>query len=55
LAKSAIVSVAVEKMGGLFFHPMGSTNGNATNFSSPGSEGNATPSFGMSSIFILIR
>ena len=55
LAKSAIVSVAVEKMGGLLDHPIGNTSGNATSGSSPGSVGNTTPSFGMSSMLSAIR
>ena len=55
LARSAIVSVAVVKMGGLFFQPMGNTSGKATSFSWPGSVGKATPSFGMSSIFMFTR
>ena len=35
LAMSAIVSVAVEKMGGMLDHPIGNTSGNATSGSSP--------------------
>jgi hypothetical protein len=52
---SAIVSVAVEKMGGLFDQPMGNTNGNATSGSSPGNVGNTTPNLGMSSMLRAIR
>ena len=48
LVRSAMVSVAVEKIGGLFVQPMGRTNGNATSGGSPGSVGKTTPSFGMS-------
>ena len=48
LARSAMVLVAVEKMGGLFVQPIGRTNGNATSGGSPGSVGKTTPSFGMS-------
>jgi len=55
LARSAIVSVAVEKMGGLLDHPMGNTNGNATSSSSPGNVGNTTPNLGMSSMLRAIR
>ena len=40
LARSAIVSVAVKKMGGLLDHPIGNTSGNATSGSSPGNVGN---------------
>lgn len=41
LARSAMVSVAVENIVGPFFHPMGRTNGRATSFGSPG----ANPAF----------
>ena len=43
LAKSVMVSVAVEKMGGLFVHPIGRTSGNAMSGSAPGGLGKATP------------
>jgi len=55
LAKSAIVSVTVEKMGGLLDHPIGNTSGNATSGFSPGNVGNTTPSLGMSSMLRAIR
>eukprot|EP00985_Skeletonema_marinoi_P033057 scaffold40340_cov329-Skeletonema_marinoi.AAC.1 len=55
LVRSAMVSVAVTNIGGLFFHPIGRTNGNATSSSSPGLVGNATPNFGMSSTLRLMR
>ena len=53
-AKSAAVSVAAEKIGGEFFHPIGRTNGNATSLGWFGRDGNATPSLGISSIFSAI-
>ena len=55
LARSAIVSVPVEKMGVLLDHPIGNTSGNATSGSSPGNVGNTTPSLGMSSMLRAIR
>ena len=55
LVKSAMVSVAVEKTGGLFFQPIGKTKGNAIRGSSPGAVGNATPSLGISSTLSAIR
>jgi hypothetical protein len=55
LTRSAMVAVAVEKTGGLFFHPIGSTSGNATRGSSPGAVGNATPNFGISSTLRAMR
>ncbi len=45
LARLAMVSVAVEKIGGLFFHPIGRTSGNATSGSSCRADGNTTPNF----------
>jgi hypothetical protein len=55
LARSAMVSVAVEKMGELFFHPIGRTSGKAMSGSLLGGVGNATPNFGMSSIASVIQ
>ena len=55
LARSAMVSVAVEKMGGLLVHPMGRTSGKAMSGSAPGGVGKTTPSFGMSSMPRAIR
>ena len=55
LARSAMVSVAVEKIGGLFFQPMDKTSGNAIRDSWPGLVGNTTPGFGMSLMLVLTR
>ena len=49
LARSAIVSVAVQKAGGEFFQPIRRTKGNATRFSAV-ADGKVTPSLGMSSM-----
>ena len=46
---SAIVFVMAQKIGRLFFHPIGNTNGKAINGSSPGLVGKMSASFGMSS------
>ena len=54
-ARSAAVSVAAQKMGGEFAHPMGSTRGKATSGSSPSRTGKTTPSFGISSTARSIR
>ena len=43
-----MVFVAAEKIVGLFFHLIGSTNGKARSFGSPGLDKKATPSLGMS-------
>ena len=48
LAKSAAVSVAAEKNGGEFFHPIGNTRGIATNGGWPRLDGKTTPNFGQS-------
>jgi len=48
-ALSATVSVAVEKAGGEFFHPMGRVNGNATRGLSPGGVGKVTANLAMPS------
>ena len=46
-AKAATVSVAVEKVGGLFSHPMDKTSRNAINHSSPLAVRNTTPNCSM--------
>jgi hypothetical protein len=51
LEMSAMVSVPVQKIGGLFFHPIGRTSGKAIGGSSPGRVGKITPNLGMSSTF----
>ena len=48
LAKSAIVSVATQKWGGLSFHPIRSVMGKATNFRLPGATGKENPSISTS-------
>ena len=48
LATSAAVSVAAQKLGGEFTHPMGSTSGNATRGSGESLCGNTTPRQGTS-------
>ena len=45
-AKSSTVSVAVQNMGGEFFHPKGRVSGITTNLSSSNFEGNIRPSLG---------
>ena len=47
-AMSAAVSVAAEKMGGEFFHPIGRTSRSTTNGFEPSLTGKTTPSRGMS-------
>ena len=44
LARSAMVSVATQKIGGKLVQPMGKVMGKATSLGWPGSEGKATPS-----------
>jgi hypothetical protein len=51
LAMSAMVSVPVQKIGGLFFHPIGKTSGKAIRGSLPGRVGKMTPNLGMLSTF----
>ena len=51
LAMSVMVSVPVQKIGGLFFHPIGRTSGKAISGSLPGRVGKMTPNLGMSSTF----
>ena len=50
MMRSTMVSVVLQKYGGLSVHPMGKVSGNATRVSSPGPTGKATPSIGMSSV-----
>jgi hypothetical protein len=42
-AKSATVSVAAQKAGGDYFHPIGRTNGTAMSWRSPLRDGKRTP------------
>jgi len=53
--QSATVSVAEVKTGGLFFQHMCMTRGNTMGSSSPERVGKMTPSFGMSSILIVMQ
>ena len=48
LVRSATVSVAVQKMGALFFHPIGNTSGYAIRGFVGSLVGNMTPRRGMS-------
>mmetsp|Transcript_15619 Transcript_15619/g.35763 ORF Transcript_15619/g.35763 Transcript_15619/m.35763 type:complete len:111 (-) Transcript_15619:340-672(-) len=50
LARSALVSVKDENIGGLFFHPIGKTSGNVISCSPGTLDGKTIPSFGMSSM-----
>ena len=50
-----MVSVPVEKTGGLFFHPIGATSGMATSGSWSGLVGKASPNLGTSSGLRLTR
>jgi hypothetical protein len=54
LARSAMVSVAVQNAGGEFFQPISKTRGNAISGSWPGCLGKTTPKHGISSGFTSI-
>ena len=55
LAMSAMVSVPVQKVGGLFFYPINRTSGNAIRGSLPGRVGKMTPNLDISSTLRPIR